>query len=109
MAVCSICQVLAKFGFGTLFISWVKTLYHKPRAKISTNGLISSTFPLSRSSRQGCPLSPGLFVLAIEPLSETIRQDPDVKGFQVGQTVHKMNLQADDVILYLKDPGKLFH
>jgi len=97
-------KVLAKFGFGQLFISWVQTLYHKPQAKISTNGQISSTFPLSRSSRQGCPLSPALFVLAIEPLAEAIRQDPDIKGFQVGQAVHKINLLADDVILYLKDP-----
>lgn len=46
-----------------------------------------------------------LFVLAVEPFAEAIRQDPDMKGFQVGQTVHKINLLADDIILYLKDPG----
>lgn len=98
-------KVLAKYGFGQSFINWVKTLYHMPRARITTNGQISAVFPLSRSSRQGCPLSPGLFVLAIEPLAEAIRQDPDIKGFKVGQTTHKLNLMADDVILYLTDPG----
>ena len=97
-------KVLAKFGFGQSFINWVQTLYHKPQAKVSTNGQASTTFHLSRSSRQGCPLSPALFVLAIEPLAEAIRQDPDIKGFQAGQTVHKINLMADDIILYLKDP-----
>ena len=60
-------KVPAKFGLGPLFINWVQTLYHKPQAKISTDGQISSTCPLSRSSRQGCPLSPALFVLAMEP------------------------------------------
>ena len=98
----------AKFEFGPLFISWVQTLYHKPQAKISPTGQISSTFPLGRSSRQGCPLSPAHFVLTIEPLAEAIRQDPDIMGFQVGQTVHKHNLLADEVILYLKDPGNSF-
>ena len=65
---------------------------------------MSPTFSLSRSSRQGCPLSPGLFVLAIEPLAEAIRQDADIKGFKVGPTTHKMNLLADDIILYLTNP-----
>lgn len=38
-------------------------------------------------------------------LAETIRGDPDIKGFQVGQTTHEINLLADDIILDLKDPN----
>lgn len=68
-------KVLSKFGFGPFFINWVRTLYKRPQAKIITNGQMSTSFPLSRSSRQGCPLSPGLFVIAVDPLAETIRQD----------------------------------
>ena len=66
-------KVLAKFGLGPLFINWVQILYHKPQAKFSTNGQISSTFSFRRSSRHGCLLSPALFVLAIEPLTEAFR------------------------------------
>lgn len=98
-------KVLAKFEFGPLFIKWIKTLYHKPQGKISINGQILSSFPLGRSSRQRCPLSPALFVLAIEPLAEVIRSDADIKGFQVGQTNYKINLLAYDIILYLMDPS----
>ena len=97
-------KVLTKLGFGQVFISWVRTLYHKPKARITTNGQISSQFSLNRSSRQGCPLSPSLFVLAIEPLAEAIRRDPDIKVFKVGQTTHEINLLADYVLLYLTDP-----
>lgn len=43
--------------------------------------------------------------MAIEPLAEVIRSDPDIKGFQVGQTTCKINLLADDITLYLKDPS----
>lgn len=40
-------------------------------------------FQLNRSSRQGCPLSPALFVLAVEPLTMSIRWDPDINGFEI--------------------------
>lgn len=81
-------KVLTQFGFGHTFINWVRTLYYNPKAKTTTNGQISSPFSLHRSSRQGCPLSPSLFALAIEPLAEAIRRDPDIKGFKVGQITH---------------------
>lgn len=97
-------KVLSKFGFGSYFINWVRTLYKKPQAKIITNGQMSTAFPLSRSSRRGCPLSLGLFVMAVEPLAEMIRQDSEIKGVKVGQTIHKINLMADDIILYLTNP-----
>lgn len=82
----------------------MKTLYHKPQAKVITHGITSTPITLQRSSRQGCPLSAGLFVLALEPLAQAVRQDPDIKGVQVGQLNHKMSLFADDVILFLTDP-----
>lgn len=97
-------KVLSKFGFGGNFIDWIRTLYRKPQAMIATNGQISAPFSLNRSSRQGCPLSPGLFVLAIEPLAEIIRQDSEIKGIKVGQIIHKINLLADDIIIYLSNP-----
>lgn len=97
-------KVLSKFGFGSYFINWVRRLYKKPQAKIIINGQMSTAFPLSRSSRRGCPLSLGLFVMAVEPLAEMIRQDSEIKGVKVGQTIHKINLMADDIILYLTNP-----
>lgn len=97
-------KVLSKFGFGSYFINWVRTLYKKPQAKIIINGQMSTAFPLSRSSRQGCPLSPGLFVISVEPLAEIIRQDSEIKGVKVDQTIHKINLMADHIIPYLTRP-----
>ncbi len=49
-------------------------------------------------------MSQALFVLAIEYLAEALRQTPDVQGFQVGLSVHKISLFADDVILFLTHP-----
>jgi len=70
------------------------------------NGIISTPITLQSSSRQGCLLSAGLFVLVLEPLAQAVRQDPDIKCVQVGQQIHKISLFADDVILFLKDPNQ---
>lgn len=57
---------------------------------------MSTAFPLH--SRQSCLLCTGLFVVAIEPLTEAIRQNPIIKGVEVDQTTHKINQLADDII-----------
>lgn len=55
---------LEKFGFGENFITWVKLLYSAPVASVRTNNTQSAYFPLHRSTRQGCPLSPPLVRLS---------------------------------------------
>lgn len=51
-------SALHKFGFGPKFISWIQILYSSPKASVITNTVRSKYFPLSRGTRQGCPLSP---------------------------------------------------
>lgn len=97
-------EVLKKFGFGTVYIELIQSLYKSPKAKIITNGIISSSIPLYRGCRQGCPISPALFALAIEPLAEAIRCVPNIKGFKTGPEIQKISLFADDILLFLTDP-----
>lgn len=54
--------------------------------------------------RQGCPLSPIIFSLTIEPLAEIIRDSSQVKGLCIRQYEHKIGLFAD-IILSLSDPA----
>lgn len=51
-------------------------------------GFESTTFPIKRDTHQGCPLSPLLFVLALEPLAEAIRSHPDTVGVEIAGTPH---------------------
>ncbi len=66
--------VLQCFGFGEHFVSMIKTLYHSPAASVITGNIMSPSFPLQRGTRQGCPLSPLLFCLSLEPLAQAIRK-----------------------------------
>lgn len=96
--------VLQHFGFGNTFISWVKLLYTSPTASVRTNDTYSPYFPLQRGTRQGCPLSPLLFALVMEPLAATIRRQTDIKGIYRAHREHKISLYADDVLLFISDP-----
>lgn len=71
--------VLGKFGFSSEFIS-KKLLYASPVASVLPNVLRSAQFPLHRGTRQGCPLSPLLFAVAIEPLAIWLRQEDGFEG-----------------------------
>jgi hypothetical protein len=53
--------------------------------------------------RQGCPLSPLLFNIAVEFPDRAIREEEEIKGIQIRKETVKISLFADDMILYLKD------
>ena len=96
-------SALHKFGFGKVFISWIRTLYSSPCASVRTNSQISQRFRLQRGTRQGCPLSPSLFAIFIEPLAAAIRQNENIEGVQISTANHKISLYADDVLLFLRN------
>lgn len=85
-------------------MSWIRLLYSNPRAAILTNGMISPQFDLHRGTRQGCPLSPLLFALILEPLAQAIGQNPLIPGVKIGQGIHKLMLYADDILLFVSQP-----
>jgi hypothetical protein len=90
---------LNQFGFGSKFITWVRFLYSSPQASVRTNNTQSDCFPLQRSTRQGYPLSPLLFALAIEPIVIALRSNPLIKRIVRYGHEHKLSLYTD-LLLY---------
>ena len=73
-------------------------------AGITLNGEKLKASPLKSGTRQGCPLSPLLFNIALEVLATEIRAEKEVKGIQIGKEEVKLSLFADDRILYMENP-----
>lgn len=96
--------VLEAWGLGPHMLRWIMALYSTPSAKVKVNGHLSLGFPIRNGTRQGCPLSPLLFALALEPLLRTIRANSDIRGVTVGSTEHKLSAYADDVLFHLTQP-----
>ena len=73
-------STLLSMGFSRSFIKWVDLFYTGVSSAVSVNGYLSSFFSLSRGVRQGCPLSPLLYVLVSAVLALNIRANPHIEG-----------------------------
>lgn len=68
---------------------------------VINNGWSTGFFELGRGVRQGCPLSPHIFILCAEVLASAIRKDNEFKGITVGSTECKLSQYADNTTLIL--------
>ena len=96
-----IIRTLENFGFGPSFIHWIKLFYTDTESCVLNNGWASNTFKLQRGVRQGCPLSPYLFILSAEILAKAVRKNNIIKGICVNNEEIKLSQYADDTTFIL--------
>jgi hypothetical protein len=73
---------LKHLGFGSRFINFVVAILVNANASIIINGRSTATVDVSLSVRQGCPISPLLFILVLEELSCMIQRALDRSAFK---------------------------
>ena len=73
-------ETLQKMGIEGIYLNIVKAIYDKPTVNIILNGEKLKAFPLRSGIRQGCPLSPLLFNIALKVLATVIREERGIKG-----------------------------
>lgn len=97
-------KTMKKFGFGNKLVNWIKLLYNEAKSCVKCNGVLTDSFPLERSVRQGCPLSALLYSISVEPLAILIKQDRRIKGVEIpGGEQNIINQYADDTTITVKD------
>lgn len=80
--------VLRGFGVNTPFVHFVMALHRNRSTVFQGNGERSEPVAVSQGIRQGCPLAPLHFLLAVETLGHAFKQMNDIQGlcFQIAQT-----------------------
>ena len=97
-------RVVETAGFPKAMKDWVKILLKDFKSHINHAGNLLKLIDLGRGARQGDPIASILFVLAIEILLITIRNNESIEPYtfliQFNQTLeHKVAAYADDVNL----------
>lgn len=88
-------------NFGPSLIAWIKIFYNDIQSSVYNNGWSSGFSNLERGVRQGCPLSPYIFILCVEILANAIRKDTKIKGIKINETECKISQYADDTTIFL--------
>ncbi len=92
---------LKRFGFGSFFCNTVRTLYCNANSSIKLKHGTSSRFDIKRGIRQGCPISPYLFLLAAQLLAEQVKQS-NLTGISIAGREVIISQLADDTTLFKK-------
>ncbi|TWW73592.1 R2DM Retrovirus-related Pol polyprotein from type II retrotransposable element [Takifugu flavidus] len=88
--------VLREYGVSGPLIRAVRSLYDRCQSLVRIAGSKSNLFPVRVGLRQGCPLSPILFIIFMDRIS---RCSHGVEGIRFGDLRIASLLFADDVVL----------
>ena len=88
--------VLREYGVRGPLLRAVRSLYDRSRSLVRIAGSKSDLFPVRVGLRQGCPLSPVLFITFMDRIS---RRSQGVEGVRFGDHRISSLLFADDVVL----------
>ncbi|KAK3559185.1 hypothetical protein QTP86_005078 [Hemibagrus guttatus] len=101
-------EVLWEYGVCGPLLRTVQSLYNRSRSLVRIASCKSDLFPVHVGLRQGCPLSPVLFIVFMDRIS---RRSQGLEGVQFGD--HRLIISslifADDVVLLTSSGLDLQH
>ena len=101
-------RVLKQMNFGASFSKWVSLFYSQIFSSILVNGEQTQALKVTRGVRQGCPLSPLLYVIIAETVACAIRANPLIDGYLLPNGKRaKICQYADDTSIIIKSDHSL--
>lgn len=99
-------RTLELLGFGELFINIVKLIYKDTNSSVLLPQGTSPRFPIQKGIKQGCPISPLLFIIAAEMLSILIKNS-DFKKLTIFDQQLTISQLADDTAIFMENSDQL--
>ena len=108
-------EALTSFGVPEGFVRAVETLYRSATTSVKLNGEEGRPFNNTSGIRQGCPLSPLLYIFVQEVQMRMLREDGRIKGIPIpdfdgrapsadcGPTIKERGL-VDDIMVAINGP-----
>jgi len=94
-------KVLESMNISQDTIKAIHTLYKGAESAVINQGTTTRYFPIEKSCRQGDPLSPYLFLFAIEPLIRRLKSTMTGVNTKMGRAI--LSFFADDGTTFPKD------
>lgn len=91
---------LLDIGFSQNFVKCVLSSYKDSFTRIISNGSVSNEIVFGKGVKQGCPLSPTLFNLCIEPLLIKLNSMAEDDGYHWFNRSTAVQAYADDIVLF---------
>lgn len=99
-------ETFKQFGFGENFLDIIKMLYKDINSCVSLSEGTCPRFTIKRGIRQGCSLSPLLFITVTELLAILIRNS-NLQGLKIMDQNIIISQLADDTTLFLKNKDQI--
>ncbi|MDD9361339.1 MAG: reverse transcriptase domain-containing protein, partial [Anaplasma sp.] len=96
-------RVLSHVNVGDVILKGVTMAYNNCGTRLVINNSLSRRIEVKTSVRQGCPLSPLLFSLYLEPFCLKIAASESIRGFTLNVVEVKVSAYADDVAIFCCD------
>ena len=97
-------EVLQALGFGPRWREWVFILFRTTSSSVLLNGQHGPSFRHAKGVRQGDPLSPMLFILAMDPLQRLLDQATQqgiLTPLPLTATKWRISMYADDAAIFI--------
>ncbi|KAJ9560359.1 hypothetical protein OSB04_005519 [Centaurea solstitialis] len=106
-------DILRQMGFGMIWIGWIKGILTTAKVSILINNSPTKQFSLEKGVRQGDPLSPFLFIMAVEGLIAAMKEALDKNLFHGialsnnGPIISNLHYADDAIFLGEWDEGNV--
>jgi len=91
-------EKLDAMGFRGHFLEVIKAVYSSSKAQVKVGGVCGTAYDMLRGTRQGCPLSPVLFLIFINDILKHAPKGVVIPGLKKDPATCAGLLFADDVV-----------